>query len=59
MGKGKEKQNDLSELDENFLALWAKHIEPKLEAKNKEFQEDVKQVVGMHVKTEVDRVEKS
>ena len=55
-GKGKECK--ISELDESFVALWAKHVEPKMAKKNEDFQNEIKQVVGMHVKAEVERLEK-
>ena len=60
MGKGKDNKKDekMAELDENFIALWAKHVEPQMVKKNQEFQEEIKQVVGMHVKAEVERLEK-
>ena len=28
------------ELDEKFLALWSKHVEPKMVEKNKEFEKE-------------------
>ena len=57
MGKGKESK--FSELDDSFVALWAKHVEPKMAKKNQDFENEIKQVVGMHVKAEVERLEKS
>ena len=55
----------LDGLDGNFVKLWAKHVEPKLAdhvkqaaEKNKEFEGEIKKVVGVFVKTEVDRLEK-
>ena len=56
MGKGKGSQ--MVELDDNFVALWAKHVEPKMAKENQEFEKEIKQVVGMHVKAEVERLEK-
>ena len=55
MGKGKDCKN--TDLDENFVALWAKHVEPKMAKKNEDFQNEIKHVVGMHVKAEVERLE--
>ena len=35
-GKGNDNKNEMAEFGDNFLALWAKHVEPKMEQKNKE-----------------------
>ena len=56
--KGDGNKEDVCELDEKFLVLWAKHVEPKMSEKNKEFETEIKTVVGSFVKTEVDRLEK-
>ena len=48
----------MAELDDKFVELWAKHAEPKMAEKKKEFENGIKQLVGSYVKTEVDRFEK-
>ena len=51
-------KGEVAELDEKFVELWAKHVEPKMLEKNKEFENAIKQVVGTFVEREVDRLEK-
>jgi len=55
--KGDGFKGDVGDLDEKFDKLWAKHLEPKMVEKNKEFEAEIKNVVGSFVKTEVDRLQ--
>ena len=55
--KGDGNKGDVCELDEKFLVLWAKHVEPKMVEKSKEFEAEIKNVVGSFVKSEVDRLQ--
>ena len=66
--------SEVSALDEKFLPLWTKRLEPKKPDANKDIQKEmqdnlqkkseaiegeIKKIVGACVKTEVDRLEKN
>ena len=49
--------NEVGDLDDTFVDLWARHIEPKLAQKNEEIDGGIKNIVQGLVKDGVNRLE--
>ena len=48
--KGDGFKGDVCELDEKFLVLWAKHVEPKMVEKTKSLKQKSKTLLGLSLK---------